>query len=84
MLNLEQTLRRNAVLAAVQRAIFCPESGAVLDIDDATLLTNVATKRCSIVTSAVLAKLRPTLAASGQTFELWHGETGDEEIINPE
>jgi hypothetical protein len=36
---LERQLNREAVRYAVQRAIFCPDCGGILDMDDAVLIT---------------------------------------------
>lgn len=80
MLDFQETIRRNTVLAAVQRAIFCQETGTVLDIDDSYLVT-LHNGKLSIVTGkawrAISSKLSPKMQS--EIFkEVWEGKTGDE------
>lgn len=77
---MEHTIRRNTVLAAVQRAIFCKETGDILDIDDAYLVT-LHSGKLSIVTGkawrAILSKISGTMLADIFS-EVWEGKTGKE------
>jgi len=69
--------RRNAVLYAVQRAIFCPVTGHVLDIDDAYLITENNRKGCSVLSGNAWRKVAEGLKKSADEIEVWTG-AGDE------
>lgn len=76
--HLEHTLRRNVLRYAVQRAIFCPVSGDILDMRRAVLFDVTAddgTAGTVVTTAAVFDKLKdaPHLQVSDvhDGRELW-------------
>ena len=90
MLDMEHTIRRNTVQAAVMQSMFCQESGRVLDIDDAYLVTLKGGKhdgKLSIICGKEWRRLLDLLPASmvSDTFkEVWEGKTGDEVFPSPQ
>ena len=79
MLTMEQEVRRGVVLAAVQRAIFCAETGKCLDIDDAVLVTSTKGGAC-ILTGAAWRELSPKMASFAGDIEVWTGKGAELEL----
>jgi hypothetical protein len=73
----ENEMRRESVLFAVQRAIFCAVKKTVLDINNAFLITNRDNGQMCIVGGEAWEQIRKGLPANfADTLEVWEGRTG--------
>ena len=75
----ETQMRRQAVLYAVQKQIFCSVTKNVLDINNAYLVTNRDTGKMCIMSGEAWDKIREHLPANfSKELEVWVGKTGEE------
>lgn len=77
----ENAMRRESVLFAIQRQIFCAVKKTVLDINDAFLITNRDNGKMCLVGSEAWGQICEGLPANfAETLEVWEGRTGEELI----
>lgn len=75
----EVQMRKQVVLAAVQRQIFCAVNKTVLDINNAYLVTNRDNGKMSIMSGEAWDKIRAHLPDTfSKELEVWEGKTGEE------
>lgn len=74
-------MRRQSVRHAVSRQITCPDTGNILDVDDAYLVENRKTGQLAVICGDAWRDLyKRTLAGTRfwETLEVWEGKTGTE------
>jgi hypothetical protein len=78
---MQKTIRRNVVKAAIMRQIFCPNTGECLDVKDAYLVTNLATRQVAIITGTAWRGLVGAWESDGtewaKLLEVWDGKGND-------
>ncbi|MCP3882345.1 MAG: hypothetical protein GY701_28720 [Sulfitobacter sp.] len=81
-MNMQSQIRRNTVLSAVQRKMFCEVTGTCLDVDRAYLVTDRLSGSTCIISGEAFRALELT-DAQKRLLEVWEGKTG-REVWKPE